>query len=319
MPDARPVRAIALMNQKGGVGKTTTAVHIAHALARAGRPTLLADLDPQAHATIHLGIDPDADHPGVLEVLARETTVQDAAIDRSENLSVLPAHTDLASIEPELAAESDRNHRLRDALADADGRYEFVIIDCPPSLGLLTLNALAAAREVVIPMQPHFLALQGVSKLLETVRVVQARLNDKLRVLGVAVCMHEPQTTLAQEVLADLKEFFDASREQPVPWSRARVLSPAVRRNVKLAECPSHGQTIFEYAPDAAGAKDYVALAATLIAEWDAMLERRGLVDPKPIIAPSLPTPQTTPDEAQPMPPPHPHPPHQQPTHQQPT
>ena len=172
---------------------------------------------------------------------------------------------------------------------------------------MLTLNALTAAREVVIPMQPHFLALQGVSKLLETIRVVQARLNEKLRVLGVVVCMNEPNTTLAQEVVADLKDFFNESREQQVPWSKARVLAPGIRRNVKLAECPSHGQTIFEYAPDAAGAKDYAALAGNLIAEWDAMLERRGIIDPKPIQQtehPAPPKPEApTPEPQTPEPP----------------
>ena len=148
-------------------------------------------------------------------------------------------------------------------------------MDCPPSLGLLTLNALTAAREVMIPMQAHFLALQGVGKLLETVRLVAQQLNNRLRISGVILCMHEEVTRHSKEVVADLDAFFEQSREQDVPWKAARVYRPPIRRNIKLAESPSFGQTVFEYASDAPGARDYEELASRIVAEWDALLARR--------------------------------------------
>ena len=149
-------------------------------------------------------------------------------------------------------------------------------MDCPPSLGLLTLNGLTAAREVMIPMQAHFLALQGVGKLLETVRLVANQLNTKLRISGVILCMHEDVTRHAKEVVADLDSFFEQSRDQDVPWRFARVYRPPIRRNIKLAESPSFGQTIFEYAPGAPGAQDYDELAQRIVSEWDALLARRN-------------------------------------------
>lgn len=263
-----PPRTIAFMNQKGGVGKTTSAVHLAHALARAGKPTLLVDLDPQGHASLHLGLEPAEDSPTVTDVLAQEAAAADAIIDRGDGLAVLPAETDLAALERDLHDQPDRNSRLRTALESLGDRFECVVLDCPPSLGLLTLNGLAAADEVIIPMQAHFLALQGVSKLLETVQLVRSRLNERLSVRGVILSMHEQHTTLAQEVVADLKQFFDQAQGTDLPWSAASVLEPAIRRNIKLAECPSFGQSIFEYAPTAAGAQDYGQLADNLIRQW---------------------------------------------------
>lgn len=273
----RPVRLIAMMNQKGGVGKTTTTVNLAAAFARAGRSTLVIDLDPQAHASLHLGVDPNAVQRSVYDVLIDPGFDAGSAIHKvTDTLGVLPAQTDLAAAEIELASAPDRQRRLERAIQSLGGAYEFVLLDCPPSLGLLTINALAAAKEVIIPMQAHFLALQGVGKLLETVKLVSAEVNPRLRVTGVVLCMHDTSSTHTREVVADMEQFFEEARKQESPWRFARVLRPPIRRNIKLAECPSFGKTIFEYAPDAPGAQDYGSLGQTLLSEWDALLARRG-------------------------------------------
>jgi len=280
----RPVRTIALLNQKGGVGKTTTTVNLAAGIAAAGRPTLLIDLDPQAHATLHLGVEPgaegDADRsPTVYDVLLDPASVAPTSLKQVRpNLWILPAETDLAAAETELASAPDRTTRLRKFLESVGDKFEFVLMDCPPSLGLLTLNALGAAREVFIPMQAHFLALQGVSKLLETVALVSKSVNPRLRVTGIILCMHDTSTTHSREVVADLASFFDQARSsgQDVPYRTARILQPPIRRNIKLAECPSFGQTIFDYAPTCPGAADYKGLADRVIGDWDTLLQRRA-------------------------------------------
>ncbi|MCC6428392.1 MAG: ParA family protein [Phycisphaerales bacterium] len=287
-PAVRPIRLIALMNQKGGVGKTTTTVNLAAAFARAGRPTLVVDLDPQAHASLHLGVDPAQDQPSVYDLLLDPAMDARQAIRQvSKNLAVIPAHTDMAAAESEIASAPDRFQRLQRSLASLGDTYEFILLDCPPSLGLLTINGLAAAREVLIPMQAHFLALQGVGKLLETVGLVTQNLNPRLRVSGVILCAHDPGTMHAREVVADLDGFFEKARADEVPWKFARVYRPAIRRNIKLAECPSFGQTIFDYAPDAPGAADYAALAKVLLTDWDAMLARLGEQAPAGAFAPA--------------------------------
>jgi chromosome partitioning protein len=266
-PTVRP-RVVSLMNQKGGVGKTTTAVNLAHALARTGTRTLLIDLDPQAHSTLHLGADPASLESTVYDALLDPSSTPDSIIQSRENLWLLPSEVDLAASELELAEAPQRYARLQQALHTLPARPEIVLIDCPPSLGLLTLNALNASSEILIPMQAQFLALQGVSKLLETVTMLAGSSNPSLRVLGVTLCMHDRQTNLAKEVIADIEAFFEQSRSQAVPWNEAQVFRPAIRRHIKLAEAASFGQTIFEYAPDLAGARDYDALASTLVERW---------------------------------------------------
>jgi len=276
-PD-QPVRVIALMNQKGGVGKTTTAVNLAAGIAELGRKVLLVDMDPQAHATLHVGAD-QQDGPTVYDLLLDPSIGLDACVRRvDDRLGIVAAETDLAAAEHELAAMSDRNQRLARAIHASARDDEFVLIDCPPGLGVLTLNALAAAQEVIIPMQAHFLALQGVGKLLETVRLVRDQVNPELRVAGVVLCMHDSQTSHSKAVVDDLAAFFEAQRDTGLPWAHARVYRPAVRRNIKLAECPSFGQTIFQYAPWAPGAVDYRELAASVVAEWDRAVRGLGSI-----------------------------------------
>jgi chromosome partitioning protein len=255
------VRTIAVLNQKGGVGKTTTVANLGAALASRGHEVALIDMDPQAHLTLHLGIEPGPEVSGTYDLLADDASLDDCLVRVDDRLRVVPSVIDLAAAEVELAGTVGREQILRDKLLDSGLDAEFLLIDCPPSLGLLSLNALAAAGEVVIPLQPHFLALQGLGKLLETVGLVRRRINPGLVVSGVILCMYESNTRLAGEVQADLEEFLAQSRGQDVPWSGARVFRAVVRRNIKLAECPSHGRTIFDYDPASRGAEDYNALA----------------------------------------------------------
>jgi chromosome partitioning protein len=255
------MRRIAVINQKGGVGKTTTTVNLAAALAAAGKRVCVLDLDPQAHASTHLGAEPDGKTPSLYDVLVANTPLAAVRRQVEPNLFLCPSDINLAAAEVELAGIVGREVLLREALA-ADGEpFDYLLMDCGPSLGVLTLNALAAADEVFIPLQPHFFALHGLSMLLETTALVARRINPAVKVSGIAICLYDAATKLAQEVVSDLNSFLDQSRAANVPWAAARVFETRIRRNVKLAECPSHGKSIFAYAPRSPGAADYAALA----------------------------------------------------------
>jgi chromosome partitioning protein len=262
-------RIVAMLNQKGGVGKTTSTVNLGAALAEAKKRVCLIDLDPQAHLTLHLGISADDVERTVYDLfIDPECKASQVVLNARPNLDVILSEVDLAAAETELAQTPDRQTILRRKFAEIAHSYDVVIVDCPPSLGLLTLNALSLAREVFVPMQAHFLALQGVGKLLETVGLVCQSINPQLKVGGIVLCMHESQTTLAREIVADLDAFFTEARTQNVPWRDCRVLRPSIRRNVKLAEAPSFGKTILDYEPTCPGAADYRQLAREVMTAW---------------------------------------------------
>jgi chromosome partitioning protein len=258
------MRSIAIINQKGGVGKTTTAVNLSAALARGGRRVVLVDLDPQAHSTLHLGVELQPSQPSLYDVLTGDASILEIVRNASHGLTIIPSHVDLVAAERVLTDRPGREQLLRTALASLSEHYDDLIIDCAPSLGILTINALAAVQEIVIPLQPHFLALQGLGQLLQTVAAVRAELNPALRVAGVTLCMYEKGTRLAAEVVQDVNRFLAAASPDD-PWFGARVFDACIRRNIKLAECPSFGQTIFDYAPGSHGAEDYAALARELL------------------------------------------------------
>lgn len=266
------MRSIAVMNQKGGVGKTTSSVNLAAALADRGRRVCLFDLDPQGHASFHVGVEAMGDTPTVYDVMTGHATLSDVRCLISDQLSLVPANIDLAAAEMELVDLKGREFVLANALrqfTEAED-FDYVIMDCPPSLGVLTINALTAAKEVFIPLQPHFFALQGLSKLFETSALVNRRLNRGLVVSGVILCLYETGTRLAADVTDDLQRFLDGS-DADTPWADTKIFRTRVRRNIKLAEAPSFGQSIFEYAPACNGSEDYGALAEEVLAQEVAM------------------------------------------------
>jgi chromosome partitioning protein len=255
------LRRIAVLNQKGGVGKTTTVVNTAAALAAAGLKVAVLDFDPQAHLTIHLGIEPEKIDSGSYRLLTQSTGFEEEILLVRPNLWLLPANINLVGAESELVSVVGRETILRQALEPVEEKFDYVFIDCPPSLGLLTLNALAAAEEVIIPLQPHFLALQGFGKLLQTVGLVNRRINPELKVKWILLCMFDSRASLPKEVKADIEQFLSNARGTNLAWSEAQVLPCFIRRNIKLAEAPSYGKTIFEYEPLCHGAEDYKKVA----------------------------------------------------------
>lgn len=260
------MRSIAIMNQKGGVGKTTTAVNLSAALAEAGQRVCLVDLDPQAHASLHLGVTLRDGQPSAYDVLTGDALFQHVRRPVADNLWLVPSHLDLAAAEVELAGEVGREVILRDKLLHDDAEFDYLVVDCPPSLGVLTINALTMVREVFLPLQPHFLALHGLSKLLRTTEIVGKRLNPQLRLTGVLMCMFDANTRLATEVTSDVATYFQQAQTPDCIWGEARTFQTRIRRNIRLAEAPSFGQSIFQYAPTSNGSEDYHALAQEVLA-----------------------------------------------------
>jgi chromosome partitioning protein len=255
------LRIIAVLNQKGGVGKTTTVANTAAALAAASLRVVVLDLDPQAHLSIHLGVEPESISSGSYRLLTQSTKFDDEILLMRPNLWLLPANINLVGAETELVSVVGRETILREALQLVKDKFDYAFIDCPPSLGLLTLNALAAAEEVLIPLQPHFLALQGFGKLLQTVELVNKRINPALKVKWILLCMFDSRASLPNEVKTDIEQFLSSARTTNCAWAEAQILPCFIRRNIKLAEAPSYGKTIFEYEPSCHGAEDYKKVA----------------------------------------------------------
>jgi len=259
------MRVIALMNQKGGVVKTTTTVNLGACIAEMGKKVCLIDLDPQAHLTINYGLEPSQDLLSLYDMLVEDKSFLEVLHKIDNRIALVPSSIDLAAAEIELVSVLGREMLLKRRIEAAQHDFDFILLDCPPSLGLLTINALSVASEVIIPMQPHFLALQGVGKLLETISLVCRRMNPRLKVSGIVLTMFDSNTKLSNEVVTDLNGFIESAKGKNLPWSNAQVFKTKIRRNIKLAESPSFGQTILAYEPASNGATDYRALAKEVV------------------------------------------------------
>lgn len=250
-----PDRIIAIVNQKGGVGKTTTSINLAAALANKGLRVLLIDMDPQGNASTGLGISRRERKHTIYNVLTEGLSV-DAAIASTEvkNLSILPSHVDLSAAEIEIGMAEGRTRILRDGLRDAERQFDYVLIDCPPALSLLTINALSAARSVIVPLQCEFFALEGLSQLLQTVEMAKTSINPALAIDGVMLTMFDRRNRLSAQVAEDVRKHLGRA-----------VFETIIPRNVRIAEAPSFGQPVVNYAPNSKGSKAYLDLADELL------------------------------------------------------
>ncbi|MBS3763483.1 MAG: ParA family protein [Planctomycetes bacterium] len=256
------MRSIAISNQKGGVGKTTTAANLGACIAELGKNVVLVDMDPQANLSIHLGADIDRDEASVYTLIRREDSLEETMRDTPlDNLKVIPSNIDLAGLEVELSTETlGRERCLARVLKRLEDHFDYLVIDCPPSLGLLTLNSMCAVDEIFIPLQTEFFALQGLGRLMRTVKLVQSSLKSSVRVSGIIASMFDVRTSLAIEVLQDIRKHFGK-----------KVFDTVVRKNVRLAEAPSFGLPITLYDSECYGTEDYRSLAREAVAmagEW---------------------------------------------------
>ena len=251
------MRVISLVNQKGGVGKTTTTKNLGAGLVRAGKRVLLIDLDPQANLTYSLGIKPENDESlkTMYEVLKGTAPIKDVILTHANGVQLAPAHINLSATELELTSQAGRELILKEAIRPVLHDYDYILIDCAPSLGILTLNALVASREVFIPLQTEFLAMQGMSKLMETLAIVKQRLNHDIEVTGIIGTMYDGRKSLSKEVIETIRSHFGD-----------KLFKTLIRSNVSLAEAPSYGQDVITYKADSYGAEDYQALAKEVIA-----------------------------------------------------
>lgn len=262
-------RVYAIANQKGGVGKTTTAINMGAALASLEQRVLLIDVDPQANATSWLGIDKHAAGPSVYDALINERPLSDTIHSTVQpGLDLVPSSPDLAGAEVELVTMINRERRLRRAIEGHDNAFDITLIDCPPSLGLLTVNALSAADEALIPVQCEYLALEGLSLLMRTIDLVRRHLNPGLQLAGLVMTMHDARTNLAQQVIDEVSQHFSG-----------QYFNTIIPRSVRLSEAPSYGETILTYAPNSTGAVAYRLLAQEILQRLGIETEPPGEVD----------------------------------------